>query len=178
VILGVAAGQTYEFIRDQLLMVLPHPAQNQGGVQDSQFRVNNVSSGGNFGGNGNSNSGNKSGGKFKSKSKNSIKNRNIQFQTGGNDSRKKCEKCKNFGHTHKECRTDMSKKCHTCGKMGHTSSTCTRGNTSNNKSSHYKPPHQNFQSHNVNTSNQPVYYTMEPVITPPPTVCKCHKCSS
>ena len=61
----------------------------------------------------------------------------------------------------------MNKKCNTCGKMGHTSSTCTRGNTSNNKSSHYKPPHQNFQSHNVNTSNQPVYYTMEPVITPP-----------
>ena len=73
VILGVAAGQSYEFIRDQLLMVLPHPAQHMGGVQDNQFRVNNVNSGGNFGGNVNGNSGNKSGGKFKSKSKNSIK---------------------------------------------------------------------------------------------------------
>ena len=98
VILGVAANQTYEFIRDQLLMVLPHPAQHMGGVQDNQFRVNNVSV--NLSGN----NGNKSGGKSKSKSKrNSNKSNNIQFQTGGYpDSRKKCEKCKNFGHTHKE----------------------------------------------------------------------------
>ena len=31
VILGVAANQPYEFIRDKPLMVLPHPAQGGGG---------------------------------------------------------------------------------------------------------------------------------------------------
>jgi hypothetical protein len=62
--------------------------------------------------------------------------------------------------------------------MGHTSSTCTRSNDGirqNNKYTSKYPyqqnhqPQQNFQSHNVNTSSQPVYYTMEPVPVTNPT---------
>ena len=105
VILGVAANQSYEFIRDQLLEVLPNPAQNGGGNQ--QGRVNNVTSGG----------GNKSGGKSKSKTRNSIKILNSKFQNlavNQSKGRKECLRCKNFGHSHLECRTYMSKRCSIC----------------------------------------------------------------
>jgi hypothetical protein len=46
VILGMAADQSYEFIRDQMLMILPHPAQGGGGGGNMQNSAHNTSTGG------------------------------------------------------------------------------------------------------------------------------------
>ena len=152
VILGMAANQSYEFIRDQLLEILPHPAQNGGG--NLQGRVNNVTSGG----------GNKSGGKSKSKTRNTIKNLNSKFQNmagyQSGEKRKVCKRCKNLGHHHSECRADLSKRCSVCGKFGHITAHCKFGG---NKQS--TPPTQYvFQGHTVSNqqpTGQQVFYTME-----------------
>ena len=46
VILGVAANQSYEFIRHKVLMVVPHPAQRGGGIVTNFNSSGNNSNGG------------------------------------------------------------------------------------------------------------------------------------
>ena len=147
VILGMAANQSYEFIRDQLLEILPHPAQNGGGNQ--QGRVNNVTSGG----------GNKSGGKSRSKTRNSIKNLNSKFQNMAvnqpSGERKKCLRCKNFGHNHLECHADLSKRCSVCRKIGHIATHCKFANN-RQSNTYYQPTVSNQQP-----TGQQDFYTMD-----------------
>jgi hypothetical protein len=160
VILGVASNQSYDTIRDQLLMVLPHPAQNNSdGTRQAKSNSVQAVIG-------------KSGGKSKSKFKNQNRNSNEPYSKDG---RKRCPKCRNLGHSVQDCKTDMSKKCTFCGKMGHLSPVCRKGQSckSADRPSEVKfsSPSQQFQpqSHNVNQNpagNQTVYYTMEPVNPP------------
>ena len=164
VILGMAANQSYEFIRDQMLKILPHPAQSSGGGGNMQHSTHNTSTGGegkgkshNITSNSKGPSGQRfdsSGGKSKSKSRNRNKNQNNQFT---NDRfQESCFRCKNKGHHHSECRADLSKKCLACNKIGHLAKDCrlVRNATSNR----HTPP--------GSTVPQQIFYTMVPTSTP------------